>query len=174
MMPRLIIIFLMVQGLLSLVWAEDKSNASPLDREDSQFIESLTTFKNPFAPPALPVPPAPPKVEVPKPVVIPVKENVPKPKPKPKPVDISSLHLSLAGMVWGTAPLAIINNEVVGIGQVVNGAKVIAINQNGVEFFYQGVKILLTLDEGLKKLEPNKNFNKNNFHKKRKPSGRRP
>ena len=93
-------------------------------------------------------------------VVIPKKVEKPRPKVeilKPPVVDVASLNLKLNGVVWGgNWPQAIINGQVVGVGESVivsssgnslEKAKIILINQKGVQILYKGVKINLNVDK---------------------------
>lgn len=56
--------------------------------------------------------------------------------------DVSNLEVQ--GMVWGsTAPQAIINNTVVKIGDVIDGAQVLDIRKEGVYLLYMGKQLIL-------------------------------
>ena len=47
--------------------------------------------------------------------------------------------LAVQGIIWGDVlPVAIINNKVLRVGDVIEGAKVIRIDKEGVELFYDG------------------------------------
>ncbi len=48
-------------------------------------------------------------------------------------------HLNVQGMVWGSKmPQAIINNQIVRIGEVIDGAEVLEIRREGVYVLYEG------------------------------------
>lgn len=56
--------------------------------------------------------------------------------------DYSSLKIT--GVVWGSdKPKAIINDDVVGVGSVVNGAEIMAINADGILFRYKDQDYLM-------------------------------
>jgi hypothetical protein len=164
MIKWLLMIFLGIQLLCSgVAWSEEGASAPAPDTTsssadtdvDNQFLESLVDLKNPFLPPPVPKPPAPPVVVVPPtPTVVhaPVKPPVVHgPPPLPKPVDISALRLSLSGIVWGAVPQAIIDEQIVSVGDTVEGGKITAISQKGVEILYKGTKINVSMDEGIKR-----------------------
>src|ERR1043165_9295636 len=102
--------YIFILGIFYYLWVplavaqEESKSIKSLE----QVMESLSKLRNPFISPIvdlLPPPPPPPKPEPPKPVDV-------KPEP-PKPIpDISSLKLTINGIVWGTKdPQAIIDNE---------------------------------------------------------------
>lgn len=64
--------------------------------------------------------------------------------------------LRVQGAVWGTdKPRAIINDEVVGRGDTISGAKILDINSDGIRFLYKGEEFLLPIPS-IKKGEGNK------------------
>lgn len=66
---------------------------------------------------------------------------------EPGEFDYSSLAVS--GLMWGTdKPKAIINDEIVGIGSVVNGATIVKIDANGILFEYNDKQFLLQRTNG--------------------------
>jgi hypothetical protein len=53
--------------------------------------------------------------------------------------------LNIQGIIWGSElPQAIINNQVVKIGDVVQGARIVDISQAGITVFYNGRQQLIT------------------------------
>lgn len=61
----------------------------------------------------------------------------------------------LKGLVWNSdTPQAIVNNKVVKIGDEVNGMRVVAIRQDGVEFSQNGVNKLLRISTQSDALTP--------------------
>ena len=119
--------------------------------EDSTLlVQTISNLKNPF----LSLMPKP----KPKPVIV-VKKTAPmvvikpklKPKPKPRPVVVKPPVppvLKLDGMVWGELnPQAIIDGEVLGVGDKIKGAKIVSITRKGVKLDYNGVKVILTIDK---------------------------
>ncbi len=98
-----------------------------------------TPVRNPFASPFKPV------TTIKKPLRIPVvvRQMTPTPKP-PSPIDVKTLGLKLNGVVWGTGrPQAIINDQVVEVGDTIGEAKVIAIGVQGVGLQYKGQTLTL-------------------------------
>ncbi len=60
----------------------------------------------------------------------------------PEEFDYSSL--SVTGLLWGSdKPKAIINNDIFGIGSVINGATIVQIDAKGILFEYNGKQFLL-------------------------------
>lgn len=53
-------------------------------------------------------------------------------------------HLKVQGMVWSSKmPQAIINNTVVRIGEVINGAEILDIRKEGIYVLYQGRQYII-------------------------------
>jgi hypothetical protein len=78
----------------------------------------------------------------------PVAVEPPSPQPPPQPVarvgDVTWPRLSLSGLVGGKrGGAAIINNEVIGIGEAIEGAVVIDLTKKGATLEYQGEKQFL-------------------------------
>ncbi len=70
----------------------------------------------------------------------PVTSEVPTP-PQPPP-------LSLQGIFWGTPrPQALINRRILSVGDTIEGARVMAINREGVTVSFQGEQLLLKLPQ---------------------------
>ena len=108
-------------------------------------------LRNPFLPPTI-------MFKVPEPAVnqnkVVAKTKIPEVapktavKPKASIVKISSLNLKLKGIVWGEGKSqAIINDQVVSVGDVIKEAKVVSITRKGVWIVYQGVRAILTIDK---------------------------
>ncbi len=136
-MTRRLIIILSVQCFLFSLGGEAQEKSPTLSEN----------FKNPFLSPLIIKPLEPPVVH--KEVVVVKKTLKPVQKiVKPRVVDIASLKLSLEGMVWGDVhPQAIINGQIVGLGDFIKGAKVVLITKRGVVVMYEGVKAVLTVDK---------------------------
>lgn len=134
------ITFLLICGLFIGPWqALCVEESAPVEMDESAFSVFLSQLKNPFAVqmpagktndqaakaagtagPSLPVPAA-------------VKTQTPPPKPFVAP------KLKVSGVLWaGPKPQAIVNDLVVGIGDVVQGATLAAIRKGEVEFNAQG------------------------------------
>ena len=71
----------------------------------------------------------------------PVTEDVSQPKLKPV---VTAPNLNISGLVWNSnRPQAIINGQVVSIGDTVNDVKIMNIKKTGVEVSYQGVTMTI-------------------------------
>ena len=150
-MTHRLIIILSIQCLLFFgpVWAEEIAMVTDqVNMQDNQVKKTVSDFKNPFLSPFY----AKPVKSIPHKKAAPIKKAVQKPvvkivKAKPPVVDVSFLkNLKLSGVVWGgEQPQAIINGQIVGVGDVIEKAKVTSITQKGVQIVYQGVKITLTV-----------------------------
>ena len=58
-----------------------------------------------------------------------------------KPEEIKPPALTINGLVWNTdKPQAIINNKILGLGDVIEGATIVDINPAGTEILYEGKK----------------------------------
>lgn len=70
-------------------------------------------------------------------------EMVEEPTEKP-PIGYGLTHLQVQGMVWGSKmPQAIINNTVVKVGGVIEGAEILDIRREGVYVLYEGRQYIL-------------------------------
>lgn len=81
----------------------------------------------------------------------PIQQAAPKPTPISVPYKFSltnpAFEFSLEGIISGNgAPAAIINKQVVGVGDTVKGAVVMAINEDEVILDYNGEEILLQIN----------------------------
>ncbi|MDE1920742.1 MAG: hypothetical protein KGJ09_04955 [Candidatus Omnitrophica bacterium] len=121
--------------------------------DDQGFVQLLDETKNPFEdglpkPVAVqqPVPPAPkplPPPPLPKPVLLP---SVPKRVEPPAPVVLPDDIKVQGVMVGGGMHEAIIMDKIVGLGEVIEGAKVVAITKGGVTLEYKDRKFSLGID----------------------------
>ena len=109
---------------------------------DQEFVDRLNSIKSPFEdglpkPVPVVVPPAPkPK---PIPIVVRVKRII-----KP-PVKLPSF--TVQGVIVGEGvEQAIINDQVLPVGGIIKGARIILVNKKGVEFLYKGKKFFLRVD----------------------------
>ena len=143
---RKICVLVLVMTLCPVIWAQ----------EEADIFQGLEEIKDPF------------KSQLPEPVVIvdnPVEQGAdtkPDPYQEPDPVDPSSLvsevpnvlpgpnidAFVLKGLVWNTdTPQAIVNDMVVKVGDEVNGIRVVAIRQDGVEFSLNGINKSLSVSK---------------------------
>ena len=101
---------------------------------------NILSLRNPFEP-QFPQKSKPP-IDIP--VMQPKNNSIPKPAPaitesKPAPIlpeiKFDPSQFQVNGVVWDTKrPQAIINNQVVNIGDVVNGAQIVSIQKTGIDF----------------------------------------
>lgn len=69
---------------------------------------------------------------------------VEEPEEKPSPVVGGLPHLEIQGMVWDSPlPQAIINNTVVRVGEVIEGAEILSIRKEAVYVLYEGRQHIL-------------------------------
>lgn len=68
----------------------------------------------------------------------PVQGLISEKKPEEQPKIIALPAFQLIGIVWGSASTAIIDNEIYDIGDIVKGAKIIDITEQGVRMQYEG------------------------------------
>lgn len=131
------IILLFIFGLFLGPWqALGVEGQEPADMDDAAFSALLSQLKDPFA---VQMPQAAGQKDdqaghavIAAPVPAPVKTQTPPPKPV-------APDLKVSGVLWaGPKPQAIVNDRVVGIGDVVQKAKVTAIRKGKVEFSVQG------------------------------------
>ena len=148
-MTRWLIAILTVQCLLSPLsvsgqQAQRNTVANSVDEEEKLIKDFLSNPKNPFL---SVIPKIKPIVLPPPPVV--KKVEVKKEPPPPPPLNMAkvSQEFKLSGFVWGSEkPQAIINEQVVNVGDTIKKAKVISISKKGVRIFYMGENIILTVD----------------------------
>ncbi|HOW36247.1 MAG TPA: hypothetical protein PL155_07525 [Candidatus Omnitrophota bacterium] len=112
----------------SLFWA----GQAPCENGNASTKKETLSFKDPFSSP------------LPKKKIIPkkVEERIPV-KPVAEIVkverEIIPPSLSIQGLIWNTdRPQAIINESVVGIGDTIEGAKIVSIQKTGVSIAYEG------------------------------------
>ena len=114
---------------------------------DQEFLKELNVIKNPF------------EDGRPKPMVIIQKPIIPRkvyqkpkiviPKPKPVEVKIELPELKLQGVMVGEdggMQQAIINDQVVPLKGIIMGARVVAVNKDGVYLSFKGKKFFLKVD----------------------------
>ena len=148
-MTRWLIAILTVQYLLLPVLvsgqqANMNTVANSVDKEEALIKDFLSNPRNPFL---SVIPKIKPVVLPPPPVV--KKIEVKKEQPPPPPLDMAKIlqGFKLSGFIWGSEkPQAIINGEVVNVGDTIEKAKVISISKKGVRILYMGENITLTVD----------------------------
>ena len=118
---------------------ENREESLGINPETQKIVSNL---KNPF------IPQFPPKT-VPAPVVAPPIENKQEFQPLPPPVVYeppppTPPELKMSGLVWNTnKPQAIVNGQVVGIGDMVQEWEITAISQKGIEVQKENHKIII-------------------------------
>jgi len=118
-------------------------------RLNTESLDAVTaTLKNPFIP-QLPKPEAEPIITEEPEVIEPEPiEAIPEPNEEPAtgqaPRQIPKPHLSVSGLVWDTdQPQAIVNNDVVDLGDFVGQWKVINIERSGITVQYRAQTYLI-------------------------------
>jgi len=144
-MIKISLLIIFVLSGISTLWADEGAG------DDLAFIQQLDHIKNPF------------EDGLPKPVIEVKKKQNPRRKrslhlhvvkpralPRPKPVVIVPVKLpalKLKGvMVGDEMHQAIINDTVVSLQETINGARLVAVNKDGVELMYMGKKFFLKVE----------------------------
>ena len=143
-MSKLFLFFLMLTVGLGAVHAQEVGQAQ-------EPLPNFVTLRDPFLsvlPKAkiikTPVEPAASKVNNTMSVRTPP-AMLPQGAPAPS-VNMPVLHVQ--GIIWGSdRPQAIIDDEVVGVGDQVQGVKITSIHKDGVNGLFQGVKFHARMDE---------------------------
>ncbi len=127
--------------VLQPAYAEDGGRLQP------QIADRLN-FGNPFSSPL------PKKSEIkPKVIVVPAQKETPTP-----PAPVTPPNLLVKGLVWNTdRPQAIINDQVVGVGDRVGETTIRSITRNGIGFEFMKTHFTLNPDTGTAK--PSQQFN---------------
>jgi len=94
-------------------------------------------LSNPFKP-QFPKEVIPPPVEPPEERIVPT-ETIVRPPPPPRPQEVPPPQLTITGVVWNSdRPQAIVNGQVVDVGDKISEAEVIAIDNTGITISFQG------------------------------------
>ncbi len=144
------IILLFIFGLFIGPWqALCVEKSAPADMDEAAFGIFLSQLKDPFV---VQIPPAAGKTHHKTAVAVstalpslsvPVAVEMQTPPPKPVAPD-----LKVSGVLWaGPKPQAIVNGLVVGIGDVVQGARLAAIGKGQVEFNVQGKNLIVEVQK---------------------------
>ena len=137
-----ILVFIFIFKLNKTLFSEDLSLVTLRPNVEYKSEE----LKDPFEPPE----------EEKKPEAEPEKQIMPEVKPAPPPV------LKIEGLVWGgRLPQAIINQKVVKIGDIIEGAQIVDINREGVTLTFNNSQYNLPSQWMLNNLESGNN--KQNF-----------
>ncbi len=140
------IILLFIFGLFIGPWqALCVEENAPADMDEAAFGIFLSQLKDPFA------------VQMPPPAVTKTENQVVHavatgpvipPLPTPPPRLFIAPNLKVSGVLWaGPKPQAIVNDLVVGVGDVVQDAKVAAIGKGKVEFNTQGRNFIVEVQK---------------------------
>lgn len=124
---------------------EQAANVPAAQAAPSDALPDLSSLRNPF----VPVIPPPKIVETP--VEQPVRKvdniiTVPQAPPQRRP-PVPPPSLSIQGIVWGgDRPQAIIGGKVVGVGDTVQGVKIVSIRKSGIDVLSGGRKFHVPVD----------------------------
>ena len=141
--------------LLPLSAVGDDQNSSAVVTEQEDFKLDLSSVKNPFEPqlPKKPVvveQPAKPQVEHPRelpPASVPARAPFEAPRVTNQLENQNKMNLSslvVSGLIWNSdRPQAIINNQVVDVGDEISGFKIKAIKKTGIKVEYNGVTAMI-------------------------------
>lgn len=106
--------------------------------------KALLTVPTVPVPPAPPTPPPQPQVPVRPTPSIPVRPPEPprppeRPVPVPAPAPVATLpDLKLSGIIWNSdRPQAIVNGQVMDVGDIIGGAQIQEINKTGLSVLFQ-------------------------------------
>lgn len=137
--------------ILFVFWGNCSLMADEGAGGDQDLLKQLNNIKNPFEdgypkpvvvqqPVVQEEPPQP--VPIPAPIII-----APKPQPLPSPPPVVIPTFNLQGvMVGDEMHEAIINDKIVSLQGVVDGAQVISVSNKGVGMVYKGKKFFLKID----------------------------
>lgn len=127
---RLFISFLIIaNGLSFMVWAQETVADEIIARPVVEYQSS--NLRDPFKGYLI--------KEEPKPSLLPAQVDLVMPK-----FDLSKL--SVQGIIWGVkAPQAIINNKVLTVGDLIEGAEILSIEKKGITLSFSGAKFDLTV-----------------------------
>lgn len=163
---ELIILILLIPILAYVGWQAYKSYFKAPDMEEFEKVATEEPVK-PVAPPVAEQPPIPsaPKGTLdykgftkrdPLKASLPVEEKIEKPPVEGKPPEgipekeepkkiIVLPTFAVTGVTWGQSPRAIIDNSVYKIGDIVKGAKILGITNQGIQMIYEGKEFFVTI-----------------------------
>lgn len=133
--PIRIVLILTILLIGSFYWAEQtRCEVKEKKQVNTASVKKETlSFKDPFLP-ALPKKKIIPKKVEQKAQVKPVAVSV-----KEQEKEIIPPSLAIQGLIWNTdRPQAIVNESVVGIGDMLEGAKIVGIQKTGISIVYEG------------------------------------
>ncbi len=125
----------------SIVWAEEDTSNLPASPQDllKDLASGLDSLKNPFTQ-QLPVPPPPP-MEIEVQSQGPVVPILPRGEPPRAQAAVNLPAITISGLVWDTdQPQAIVNKKIVGVGDKIEDWAITAINEQGIEISWKGIK----------------------------------
>ena len=144
----------------SIVWAKEDSSSLPTPQDLLNDLASdLDSLKSPFTP-KLPLPAAPgietkpaaPGIET-KPAAPEIKTkteparpdikqpSLASPQPPPVKAVVNLPTVTISGLVWDTDhPQAIVNDQIVSVGDKIENWSITAINEQGIELSFDGIK----------------------------------
>ena len=120
--------------------------AEDLMENDDDFIRDLNKLKNPFED-GYPKPIIREHKQAPKPVEHPKPQSRPTPKPPVKKVKVIPPELNLQGVIVGDdMHQAIINDQIVPLKGIIDGAQIYSVTKEGVKFVFKGKKFFLKVE----------------------------
>jgi hypothetical protein len=154
-----------LDDLLSTAKTQEQAPPAPNDM-DKKTQKIVSELKNPFVP-QLPVKETPPPPKPPEPppaqVIVETPQPTPTPEPEYTPPPPEKPNLKISGLVWNTVkPQAILNGQIVTIGDVVEEWQVTSISKDGVEIQKDDQKFTIEQNNLFKTLEENKTDNSAN------------
>lgn len=169
---EIIVIIILIPILAYVGWQVYNSYFKPpeIDLEELEEPEALEEKPAPARPLEPEIPPAPKgtlnytgyiqrdplehslpvkiKEEKPPAAKVPEREEL-KPVEKKPPKEIILPKFTVTGIVWGkTNPRAIIDHKVYKIGDIIKGAKILNITQQGIQMIYEEKEFWVTISEG--------------------------
>ncbi len=144
MHKKIFFILILVTGLLILVprvGADEK-------QEPTLTIAQQLPLRDPFES-KLPKPEQKPRPGI---AVPPTPEQIKSSQPTPSPVPPMTREaprqppkLTIYGIIWNShRPQAIVNNQVVDIGDTINNSKIVSIEKTGIDILFEGEKYTIT------------------------------
>lgn len=157
----LIVFFLIIAGYPwakapIVMGAPDKDVTSLVEKIGPALDEIIRTLKNPFLSKLPPPPPKPVPVKVEEPDPEPEVMIKPEPPPPPPPKPVLP-DLVLSGTILSKDnPRAIVDGQVLGVGDMIQGVRIMAIMKGELDVLFRGEHFLIRLDKTDKDKKKNK------------------
>ena len=127
----------------SIVWAKEDPSSLPTPPRDplKDLPADMDSLKNPFTQ-KLPLPKRPEietEIEPERPET--AQPTPPPVEPPPMQAAVNPPAVAISGLIWGTDhPQAIVNKKIVGVGDKIEDWAITAINEQGIEISWKGIK----------------------------------